>query len=91
MACPLLLLTERCAYPGHPSLFLWCCCCAVDAVFQALCEGALANPDPDAEDDEGDFYFDEVSMAVLPGRDHAWVVVGGWHLRQQIRTLACSW
>lgn len=36
---------------------------AVDAIFQALCEGALANPDPDAEDDEGDFFFDEVNLS----------------------------
>jgi len=34
----------------------------VDAVFQALCEGALANPDLDAEEDEGDFFFDEVRL-----------------------------
>ena len=35
---------------------------AVNAIFQALCDGAVANPDPDAEDDEGDFFFDEVGM-----------------------------
>lgn len=35
---------------------------AVDGVFQALCEGALANPDLDAEEDEGDFFFDEVRL-----------------------------
>ncbi len=40
--------------------------CAVDAVFQALCDGAAANPDPDAEDDEGDFYYDEVSTYFQP-------------------------
>ena len=34
----------------------------MDAIFQALCEGALANPDPDAEEDEGDFFYDEVTI-----------------------------
>ena len=40
---------------------------AVEAIFQALCEGALANPDPDAEDDEGEFFYDEVR---IPGVYH---------------------
>lgn len=35
----------------------------MDAIFQALCEGALANPDPDAEEDEGDFFYDEDEVA----------------------------
>lgn len=35
-------------------------CPAVAAIFQALCDGAAANPDEDMEDDEGDFFFDQV-------------------------------
>lgn len=31
----------------------------VASIFQALCEGAAANPDSDMEDDEGDFFFDQ--------------------------------
>jgi Regulator of volume decrease after cellular swelling len=44
---------------------------AVDAIFQALCEGALANPDPDAEEDEGDFFYDEVSVSGCASNDRA--------------------
>ena len=40
-------------------------CPAVAAIFQALCDGAAANPDEDMEDDEGDFYFDQVRIAVV--------------------------
>ena len=32
---------------------------AVEAIFTALCECASKNPDPDQEDDEGEFFFDE--------------------------------
>ena len=35
---------------------------AVEAVFQALCDGAENNPD-EVEDDEGDFFFDEAEVA----------------------------
>lgn len=31
----------------------------VSSIFQALCDGAVANPDSDVEDDEGDFFFDQ--------------------------------
>lgn len=48
--------------PSHSLLMFIHCYGAVDAIFQALCEGALANPDPDAADDEGDFFFDEVRL-----------------------------
>lgn len=33
--------------------------CAVETIFAALCECASKNPDPDQEDDEGEFFFDE--------------------------------
>lgn len=49
-----------------------CAVPAVDAIFQALCEGALANPDPDAEEDEGDFFYDEVTIGRCPSDDHAY-------------------
>ncbi len=51
-------------------------CPAVAAIFQALCDGAAANPDEDMEDDEGDFFFDQVRqqstqirnmLSLLPG------------------------
>ena len=35
------------------------CWCAVETIFAALCECASKNPDPDQEDDEGEFFFDE--------------------------------
>jgi len=31
----------------------------VETIFAALCECASKNPDPDQEDDEGEFFFDE--------------------------------
>lgn len=39
-------------------------CCkshAVDAIFEALCAGAEANPD-DMEEDHGDFFFDQAEV-----------------------------
>ena len=31
----------------------------MEAIFAALCECASKHPDPEQEDDEGDFFFDE--------------------------------
>jgi hypothetical protein len=60
---PHLMCLNCCSCSDHWSLTCCSPLCvvpAVDAIFQALCEGALANPDPDAEEDEGDFFYDEV-------------------------------
>ena len=37
---------------------------AVEAIFAALCECASKHPDPEQEDDEGDFFFDEEEVRV---------------------------
>ena len=37
--------------PSDPSV--------VEEIFRVLCECAALNPDPQGEDDEGEFYFDE--------------------------------
>jgi hypothetical protein len=33
----------------------------LDAMFQSMCEGALRNPDSDADDEQGGFFFDMAS------------------------------
>ncbi len=42
------------------------CGCAVEAIFAALCECASKHPDPEQEDDEGDFFFDEDEVRARP-------------------------
>jgi hypothetical protein len=37
-------------------------CAAVDAIFEALCDGAEANPDA-MDDDEGNFFYDQAEVS----------------------------
>ena len=50
-------------------------CPAVPAIFQALCDGAAANPDEDIEDDEGDFFFDQVRQQSILVTCSVWLPV----------------